>query len=77
MGNLGETKTVDKIVVEIGGNEYVLAGGGSGQPAADSVGSKEIKNEAVMMEDLNSEVKEAMMTKNDRVTQEELDNFEV
>lgn len=77
MGNLGETKTIDRMVVEIGSKEYVFAGGGSGQPAADSVGSKEIKDEAVMMKDLNSEVKEAMMTENDRVTQEELDNFEV
>ena len=43
----------------------------------DTVGSREIKNDSVEMEDLNSRVKDAMVTDKDRVTQEQIDNFEV
>lgn len=48
-----------------------------GQPGPDSVGTKEIKDDSVEMEDLNKSVKDAMVTGDDRVTQDELDNFEV
>lgn len=51
-------------------------GGGSSQPGPDTVGTKEIQNDAVMMEDLNTEVKDQMLTGSDRVTPEELDTFE-
>ena len=82
MGNLGETKTFDKLVIEMGGNEYVFEGGGGsitpGVPIpAGTVDTAAIQNGAVEMEDLNQEVKDAMMTGNDRVTQEEIENFEV
>lgn len=53
-----------------------IAGGG-GQPAHDSVGSEEIKDDSVEMKDLNHKVKEKMLTDDDRVTTEELDQFEV
>ena len=41
---------------------------------ADSVGSEQIENESVEMEDLSPRVKEQMA---DRVSQQELDNFQV
>lgn len=50
--------------------------GGGGQLGPDSVGSEEIADDSIMMEDLNQTVKDQMMTGEDRVTQEELDNFQ-
>lgn len=41
---------------------------------ADSVGSEQIENESVEMEDLSPRVKEQMA---DRVSQQDLDNFQV
>ena len=43
----------------------------------DSVGTEEIKDDSVEMEDLNQKVKDKMMTDDDRVTQEEIENFNV
>jgi len=48
-----------------------------GQPGPDSVGTREIKNDSVEMEDLNQKVKDKMMTDEDRVTKQEIDNFNV
>jgi len=48
-----------------------------GQPGPDSVGTEEIKNDSIQMEDLNQEVKDTMLTDDDRVTQEELNGFDV
>lgn len=48
-----------------------------GQPGPDSVGTKEIQNDSVEMEDLNQKVKDKMVTDDDRVTQDEIDGFEV
>ena len=50
---------------------------GGSQPGPDSVGTEEIKNNSVLMEDLNQEVKDTMLTDDDRVTQEDLNNFDV
>lgn len=63
---------IEKVVIDMGGREYEFAGGG--QPTADSVGSEEIKNKAVMLEDLNDEVIDEMA---ERVTQEDLAGFQV
>ena len=59
--------------------EYIesVAGGSGGQPAADSVGTEQIKDDSIEMQDLSSDVKDQMMTESDRVTQEELEHFEV
>ena len=51
-------------------------GGGGSQPGPDTVGSQEIKDESVEMVDLGKSVKDSMITDKDRVTQEELDNFQ-
>ena len=48
-----------------------------GQPGPDSVGTREIRDDSVQMEDLNRGVKDAMLTDNDRVTQDEIENFNV
>ena len=58
MANLGETKPMNQLIIEMGGNEYVFAGGGGGTPGPDSVGTDEIKDGAVVMDDLNDSVKE-------------------
>lgn len=43
----------------------------------DSVGTEQIIDEAVEMEDLSKQVKDEMVTRSDRVTRQELDEFEV
>ena len=57
----------------VGPNE----GGGGGELGPNTVGTNEIINDSVQMEDLNKEVKETMLTGDNRVTQEELDKFKV
>ena len=57
MGNLGDTKPINQLIIEMGGNEYVFAGGG-GQPGPDSVGTEELKDGAVEMQDLHDDVKD-------------------
>lgn len=65
-----------KLIIDVFGKEYELAGGGGegSQPAPNSVGTDEIKNEGVEMEDLSPDVKGNMA---DRVSQDELDKFKV
>ncbi len=48
-----------------------------GQPGPDSVGTKEIQDDSIEMEDLNQKVKDKMMTDDDRVTQQDINNFNV
>ena len=43
----------------------------------DSVGTRQIQDDSVEMEDLNQKVKDKMMTDDDRVTQQDIDNFNV
>ena len=51
--------------------------GGGGQPSPDSVGTEEIRDDSIEMEDLNQKVKDTMVTGEDHVTKEELDDFSV
>lgn len=51
---------ISKIVIEQGGKEYEFVGGGGSQPAPDSVGSAQIEDNSVMMDDLNDEVKQKL-----------------
>ena len=55
-----ETKQVSKFIIEKGDNEYVFEGGGSSVPQPDSVGTEQIQDNSVKMEDLNTEVKDKM-----------------
>lgn len=81
MDNSGETRTMSRLTVEMGSDKYVLSGGGGLTPGvpipADTVDSAAIQPGAVEMEDLNDEVKDRMITDDDRVTQEDLDNFQI
>ena len=82
MGNLGEIKTASKLIIEIGNDEYVFEGGGGGLTPgvpipADTVDTNAIIDGAVQMEDLGEDVKDTMLTDSDRVTQEDLDGFNV
>lgn len=53
-------ETIDKIIFDINGQEYEFAGGGGGQPGPDTVGTEQIIDGAVELEDLNSDVKDKM-----------------
>jgi hypothetical protein len=76
-----EKKTMTSLTVDMDGVDYVMEGGGGIKPGVpippDTVDSQAIIDGAVPMEDLNTEVKDTMLTGDDRVTQEDLDNFEV
>lgn len=48
---------VESMVIKYKGKTYEFSSG-SGTPAPDSVGSEQIKDDSVMMEDLNTEVKD-------------------
>lgn len=48
-----------------------------GQPGPDSVGSEEIRDDSIQMEDLSGGVKDKMMTDEDRVTQQDIEEFDV
>lgn len=43
----------------------------------DSVGTRQIQDDSVEMEDLNQSVKDKMMTDDDRVTQQDIESFNV
>lgn len=67
MANLGDVKPMNTIVLEMGGDKYVFAGGG-GTPGPDTVGTEQIKNGAVEEEDLHDDVKERMTITHDSST---------
>ena len=48
-----------------------------GEIGPNTVGSREIKDDSVEMEDLSRNVKDKMLTDNDRVTQEDINSFDV
>jgi len=52
-------------------------GGGGMQPGPNTVGTEQIVDDSIEMEDLSHNVKDKMLTGDNRVTQEELDQFEV
>lgn len=81
MADLREKKAIANFTLDMDGEEYVMQGGGGITPGVpippDTVNSDAIIDGAVQMEDLNHEVKDTMLTGEDRVTQHDLDNFEV
>lgn len=73
MANLGETKPINKLVIEMGGDEYVFSGGGGGiTPGVpipeDTVNSAAIIDGAVEEQDLNDSVKDRMTVTHDSST---------
>lgn len=66
-------KKAEKIILQFGGNEYELSGGG-GTPAANSVGTEQIEDGSIKTEDLADEVKEGLDELNNvTITDEELE----
>ena len=49
-------ETIKKIVIDVFGKEYEFSGGGGSQPAADSVGTDEIKDGSIQTEDIDPTV---------------------
>lgn len=47
---------IKRLIIEIDGEEYEMTAGG-GQPGHNSVGTEEIKDDSIEMEDLNADVK--------------------
>lgn len=76
MDNPRQTKPMGRFVVDMGDDEYALDGG-SGRPGPDTVGTEQIIDDSVEMEDLNHKVKAKMLTDDDRVTQDDLAGFDV
>lgn len=69
---VGDTKPISKIVIEIGGDEYVFEGGGGVTPGVplpdDTVDTNAIIDGAVQEEDLNDSVKDRMTVTHDSST---------
>ena len=56
---MAETQKINKLIIETGGVEYELdGGGGGGQPGPNTVGTEQIIDGAVQMEDLNDDLKD-------------------
>ena len=68
MGNSRETLPFSKLVVEVDGKDYEMAGGSGGQVGPDSVDSRAIIDDGIMPEDLNDRCFED-------VTDEEIDDW--
>lgn len=47
------------------------------QPGPNTVGTEQIVDDSIIMDDLNQSVKDEMITKDNRVTTEELEKFKV
>ena len=54
-----ETEKISKIIIDMGGKEYEFSGGG-GIPAPNSVGTEQIIDDSVEMQDLHEDVKKNM-----------------
>ena len=54
------TEKINRIIIEVGGNDYELDGGGGGSPGPNSVGSEEIKDDSVTKKDLDQEVNDGL-----------------
>ena len=69
----GETKAVEKFIIEMNGNDYVFSGGGGGLTPgvpipADTVDTEAIIDGAVQEQDLNDSVKDRMTITHDAST---------
>lgn len=64
MGNLGDTKPINKLTIEIDGDIYEFSSGG-GTPGPNTVGTDQIIDGAVEEQDLNDHVKDRMTVTHD------------
>ena len=68
---------IKKIVIDVFGKEYELAGGGEGsQPAPNSVGSDEIKDKSIERQDLSDDIQNTLNDVSDEnvVSESELED---
>lgn len=69
MGNLGETKPINKLIITIDGDDYEFSGGGGVEPGVplpdDTVDSNAIIDGAINEVDLNDNVKNRMTITHD------------
>lgn len=66
---MAETEKISRLIIEIGGVDYELdGGGGSGPLPPDSVGTEQIIDGAVEEEDLHDDVKGRMTVTHDAST---------
>lgn len=54
------TEKINRIIIEVGGKDYELDGGGGWSPGPNSVGSEEIKDGSVTKTDLDQEVNDGL-----------------
>lgn len=66
---MAEKETISKLIIEMGGKEYELDGGGGGcQPGPNTVGTEQIIDGAVEEQDLHDDVKDRMTITHDSAT---------
>lgn len=79
---MAETKKLTKLILKTGPDRGVYDLGGSGiTPGVpipeNTVDTSSIVDDTIEMQDLNQKVKDKMLTDDDRVTREDLNNFNV
>lgn len=79
---MADTKKLTKLILKTGPDRGVYDLGGSGITPdvpipENTVDTRSIVDDTIEMQDLNQKVKDKMVTDDDRVTAEELANFEV
>ena len=65
---MAEKETISKLIIEMGGKEYELDGGGGSQPGPNTVGTEQIIDGAVEEQDLHEDVKDRMTVTHDAST---------
>ena len=65
---MAEKETISKLIIEMGGKEYELDGGGGSQPGPNTVGTEQIIDGAVEEQDLHDDVKDRMTITHDSTT---------
>lgn len=71
------TEKLKKLTVRQGEKAYELDGGSGSQVGPDTVDSAAIIDGSVQTGDLSEELKDGMVTEADRITPEDLANFQI
>ena len=66
---------INNLIFQLGPKEYEFSGGGSGSPGANSVGSEQIMDDSVGMEDLKPEVRAAIAAGGTPATDSDIDEL--